>query len=71
MSLSIALVGSVMFDIYKNRVEHDRGLENTAINAKVDSLSLVKESLSAEVETAATNLQKKAEKMESIIRKYK
>lgn len=71
MSLSIVLVGSVMFDMYKNNVATDSQTENTALNATVDSLSLVKEKLSRDVETVAADLRRKAETMEPLFKKYK
>ncbi len=70
MTLSMALVGSVMFDIYKNRVENQSGNENGMISARVDSLSVVKEQLRKDVETAARNLQRRAARMESIVEQY-
>ncbi|NBA89080.1 hypothetical protein GVN16_25105 [Emticicia sp. CRIBPO] len=70
MSLSIALVGAVMFDLYKNRLDFDKSLENASVTAAVDSLSFVKENLKKDVETAARNLQRKADKMNMIVEKY-
>lgn len=70
MSLSIALVGAVMFDLYKNRLDFDKSLENASVSAVVDSLSFVKEYLKKDVETAARNLEKKAAKMDLIVNQY-